>query len=116
MDFGMWYDRRRRPIEMTAWGLKFENYNDYKRVCADDVLTQDGQLLWVSTVWVGLDMRWQQGPPLIFETMIFKDDHAEDEYCERYCSEASARDGHSRVVRFLRSMPYAVFKQLEEEV
>jgi hypothetical protein len=114
MDFGNWYDRRGRPMSFEQWGATFEQAMDYKRVCADDVITGDGQTVWVSTVWLGIDHGWyRQGPPVIFETMVFREGMSE-EYCDRYSSEAAARDGHARAVRGLRSGSIGLLNQREE--
>jgi hypothetical protein len=65
---------------------------DYYRV-AQDVIND----VTVSTVWLGLDHGMGDGPPLIFETMLFRqtDDGVED--CWRYSTETEARAGHARV-------------------
>lgn len=49
----------------------------------------------VSTVYLGLDHRWGDGPPLIFETMIFGGPYDQD--CWRYSDERAARAGHELV-------------------
>lgn len=48
----------------------------------------------VSTVHLGYDHNWSggNGPPLIFETMIFGGEH--DQYQERYATLAEAKEGH----------------------
>jgi hypothetical protein len=51
----------------------------------------------VSTVFLGLDHGWlREGPPIVFETMIFG---GTDEYCERYATRAQAEAGHAEAVR-----------------
>jgi hypothetical protein len=55
----------------------------------------------VSTVWLGLDHQFGEGPPLIFETMVFGGPH--DQYTERYSTEDEARRGHKRIVARLRA-------------
>ena len=55
---------------------------------------------WISAVWLGLDHRFgSDGPPLIFETMVFpsKSDLRESD-CERYATEDEARAGHAAMV------------------
>jgi hypothetical protein len=54
----------------------------------------------VSTVFLGLDHSWDDGPPLLFETMIFGGYY--DEYPIRYATIQEARAGHRRVVRRAR--------------
>jgi hypothetical protein len=49
----------------------------------------------VSTVLLGIDHRFgDDGPPLIFETMIFGGPH--NEYQERYSTREQAEEGHRR--------------------
>jgi hypothetical protein len=55
----------------------------------------------VSTVYLGMNHQWGDGPPLIFETMVFGGD--EGEPCWRYSTEEQARAGHDRVVAALRA-------------
>jgi len=50
----------------------------------------------VSTVFLGLDYRFWEGPPLIFETMIFGGEH--DQYQERYSTWNEAVSWHKRAV------------------
>jgi hypothetical protein len=51
----------------------------------------------VSTVFLGLDHQWGDGPPLVFETMIFGGEH--DQYQERYSTWDEAEAGHKQGVR-----------------
>ncbi len=87
------YDRKGRPMELMEWAKAVESEG---RVVAKDNIK--GQR--VSTVWIGIDHRFDEGPPLIFETMIFGGPH--DQYCDRYSSEAAALDGHNRTVAAIR--------------
>lgn len=53
---------------------------------------------YVSTVFLGLDHRhWGNGPPIVFETMLFLNGSGED--CERYSSWDDAETGHKAMVR-----------------
>ncbi len=55
----------------------------------------------VSTVFLGIDYDFtREGPPVLFETMVFNGAH--DGYQERYCSEEEARAGHERIVRMVK--------------
>lgn len=51
----------------------------------------------VSTVFLGLDHSWGDGPPVVFETMIFGGPLDDDQW--RYCTLADAKAGHRRAVR-----------------
>jgi hypothetical protein len=61
----------------------------------------------VSTVFLGLDHRFRfldDGPPLLFETMIFGEDgHSEwdESYCEMYSTREEAQLGHWVAVNML---------------
>lgn len=88
------YDRDGKPIhDLTTWGKKLGD-QDYKRVAS--TMLPDGT--WISTVWIGLDHRFNDdGPPLIFESMAFRGSES-DLDCERYSTEAEAIAGHARMV------------------
>lgn len=53
----------------------------------------------VSTVFLVLNHAFGEGPPLIFETMVFSDDSGRDLDCERYSTEEEARAGHEKWVK-----------------
>lgn len=85
------YNKNGKPINITLWGKLFKDA-DYKIVRAtttDDVT--------VSTVWLGVNHRFGEGQPLIFETMIFGGNN--DGYQERYSTLGEARAGHERIVK-----------------
>jgi hypothetical protein len=93
---GMYYDREGNELSLEQWAVYHEVQN--KRVAETDV-----EDFWVSTVWLGLDHSYGDGPPLIFETMVFpKDGPMLERYCERYPSEDAARAGHDRAVAWTR--------------
>ncbi len=88
-----YYDRNGEPMEMMAWARALESE---RRVASDEL--PNGR--WVSTVWIGLDHRFSDdGPPLIFETMVFpaKGEMGELD-ADRYSTEAEARAGHAAMV------------------
>ena len=53
----------------------------------------------ISTVWLGLNHRFEEGKPLIFETMVFpkKGDYGELD-TKRYSTEIEAIKGHREMV------------------
>ena len=51
----------------------------------------------VSTVFVPLDHSFGDGPPVLFETLIFGGPLADDG--ERYCTKAEAEEGHTKWVK-----------------
>ena len=91
------YDRQGNPIiGSKVWALLFEDM-DYRRVA--ETTLPSGK--WVSTVWMGIDHRFTgDGPPLIFETMVFpSEDNPSDQDMERYSTEEQALEGHERMCR-----------------
>src|SRR5690348_11829956 len=85
------YDKNGKPLSLMAWATLLED-RDYKRVASSQI----GQYL-ISTVWLGLNHNYDGGKPLIFETMVFGPD--DEEYTERYSTEAEALAGHKRAVK-----------------
>ena len=90
-----YYDRTGAPIGWKEWALLFED-TAARRIGYDE--TPSGHL--VSTVWLGLDHRFGEGPPLIFETMVFGPaESGHDLECERYSTEEEAKEGHARILK-----------------
>jgi len=54
----------------------------------------------VSTVFLGLDHSFGEGPPLLFETMIFGGEH--DQYMERFETWEQAETGHKVAVASIK--------------
>jgi hypothetical protein len=90
-----YYDRNGKPMELMEWVRVWGPAED-RRVGNDHIGDVD-----ISTVWIGLDHQCGDGPPLIFETMVFGGPY--NEYTERYTTEAQARRGHKRIVARLRA-------------
>lgn len=81
-------DKDSKPVlepDILKWGQWFENSNR-------TVAKYEGEGYSVSTVFLGLDHQFGDGPPLVFETMIFGGPL--DQYQERYCTWAEAEAGH----------------------
>jgi hypothetical protein len=86
------FDRQGRPITMGEWAELFED-KSYQ------VIVQTWTIggAWVSTVWLGLDHGFgRDGPPIIFETMVWHDGN--DTAQDRYSTEPEAIAGHERIV------------------
>ena len=93
---GEYYDKDGREMTLVEWGQRFEKRGmDYKRVA--ETTLPDGR--WVSTVWLGRNHQYDDGPPLIFETQVFhnKNDMG-DLDCDRYSTLAEAETGHAAMV------------------
>lgn len=73
--------------------------SDYKRVAQSWVGEK-----WISTVWLSLNHQFDEGPPLIFETMVFDSEHSfQDEFVCRYSTEEEALLGHLDTLRRLKA-------------
>lgn len=57
----------------------------------------------ISTVFLGLDHSFFDGPPLVFETMIFGG--PEDGFMNRYSTWKEAEEGHKKAVELVRIHP-----------
>lgn len=89
-----YYDKEGKPLELMEWALLLKQAT-YEQVA--NTILPDGK--WVSTIWLGFNRRRDEGPPLIFETMVFQSrDNLEDLDCARYSTLAEAEAGHIAVV------------------
>lgn len=78
------------PVEcndLLTWAKWFESADIH-------VANEERDGVRVSTVFLGLDHRFGgNGPPILFETMIFGGPHDQD--CERYATWEAAEAGHA---------------------
>lgn len=101
-------DAENHPVEvsMLEWAMWYEESSN--RIIAQD----NTRLHAISTVFLGLDYRWDgKGPPLLFETMVFKRQTEIREICGRlervheevdmwrYASLDDALAGHKATLR-----------------
>jgi hypothetical protein len=93
--FAVLFDRAGEPVSMRTWA-RLDAHTPYVRIAEDTVGPY-----WVSTVWIGIDHSFGFGPPLIFETMVFRGDET-DLDCWRYSTETEALAGHARMVDEVR--------------
>ena len=101
MTLGLWMlDEQGKPFtteDPIAWGKWYET--------ADRTLAREhigGVLISVliSTVFLALDHQYGEGPPVLWETMIFGGKH--DGYQKRYSSKEEALEGHKRAVLLVK--------------
>jgi hypothetical protein len=100
----------RKPVQarnLMAWARWMETGD--RRVAFSTLA--DGST--VSTVFLGLDHSWNNGPPVLFETCIFYDESTvvpeelfgrlcgSSEVQTRYCTWAEAELGHQAIVETL---------------
>ena len=93
MDFdNMYFDRDGQPLTTEEWVAKWASM-DYRRVGFRKVRNVE-----VSTVWLGINYNWDpEGPPMLFETMVFGGDHDGEQW--RYFTEKEAIAGHELVCK-----------------
>ncbi len=56
--------------------------------------------VWVSTISLRYDYSFDDGAPILFETMVFGGEH--DQHRERYTNPIAALAGHDRVMAMVR--------------
>lgn len=94
----MYYNHKGEPITLDEYVKIVEEDSNAMRVA----LTKVGEYQ-VSTVWLGIDhgMWDSDGPPIIFETMVF-DAAGEDRYMDRYATKEAAVAGHNKACVLFR--------------
>lgn len=90
-DYGDHFDREGRQITLRQW-CKLHDCREYVRVALDEIGPYR-----VSTVWLGIDHGFGGHAPIIFETMVFKEDES-DLDCRRYSTLRAAQIGHAEMV------------------
>lgn len=91
---GDYYDKSGLPISFREWA-RLSEQSEYRFIKQD--ILPDGKF--VSTVWLGLNHRFDDGPPLIFETMVFGSREDFDELdLLRYATLPEALEGHKNMV------------------
>lgn len=92
-------DENLNPVlcdDIIPWARQFEAMD--RRVASDKINGVD-----VSTVFLGLDHNFMDdGPPLLYETMIFGGDH--NGYQERYSTRQEALDGHEKAKKLVTNL------------
>lgn len=82
--------------DALEWAQWFEHSDDERRVAFDAVGDVE-----ISTVFLGLDHQWGNGPPLIFETMVFNGPLDQEQ--DRYSTWEEAEAGHKAMVERVRA-------------
>ena len=97
----LWEARSKPELAIEA---EIPNADDERwwRLAHTEVELRDGETLEISTVWLGLNRQYGEGPPLIFETVAFREE--ESGLVERYSTRKDAVAGHERTVRFVAAM------------
>lgn len=82
------------PIGLGTWAALAEDPE--VKIVKQEAVCREPRVF-VSTVYLGLDHGWGDGPPLIYETMIFGG--AADQWQDRYTTREQAVAGHRRARR-----------------
>ena len=77
------------PADLMTWARWFEAAGNDRIVAKTDIAHVN-----ISTVFLGLDHNWGEGPPQIFETMIFGG--PQDGWQERCSTWEQAEEMHKR--------------------
>jgi hypothetical protein len=95
----MWFNRDGQPITATEAEPLLGN-KEYARVALTRVtsVTDPAVDFIVSTVWLGINYNFNDGPPILFETMVFGGNEDQQESCYRWTTRQVARDGHAEIV------------------
>lgn len=78
------------PVDLMTWAKWFGKAD---RHVARTVINDKVR---VSTIFLGINLRFGDGPPLVFETMAFRDGEETD--CDRYATWDEAQRGHDEMV------------------
>lgn len=93
-----YYDHFGNEISQAEWGKLHSEENGIGKIVAR-YLFPEGIL--VSTVWLGINHNFMpDGPPLIFETLVFGGPC--DQEMDRYTTQEEALEGHVRMVQHVR--------------
>jgi hypothetical protein len=87
--------------DIVAWGQCFHSKN---RILKQETIGES----WISTVFLGIDHNWGEGPPVLWETMVFGGAlDQEQDRCSGSREQAEAM--HARMVALVRQaeMPAA---------
>ncbi len=83
--------------DVLTWAQAFETTT--RRIALTDV----AEGIQVSTVFLGMNHQWGEGPPLLFETMVFwRGGGPLDEEQDRYSTYHAAEQGHEAMCARVR--------------
>jgi hypothetical protein len=87
-------DKEPVPVDdVLEWARMFEGDRHVGNTTIKDVV--------VSTVFLGIDHNFRpDGPPLLFETMVFGGEH--DQYQDRYSTWEEAERGHAEICKMVQ--------------
>jgi hypothetical protein len=83
--------------DLLEWAKWFEEHHEEKVVARTHIKRPGGDQILISTVFLGLDHRFGQGDPVLFETMVFGGPL--DQHQDRYTTYNKAELGHKKMVK-----------------
>lgn len=98
----MWYilDKDNKPVQCsTKEYCEWEEKNPNKKVVKQETINKTR----ISTVFLGLDHRFNGKVPVLWETMIFSDDVDYDQYQNRYTTYEDALKGHEEILNYVKN-------------
>lgn len=91
-------DENKNPYQVSLE----ESYKIYEDPKTKLVKQNHIQGVYISTVFLGLDHSFsEEGPPVLFETMIFGGEH--DQFQTRYTTYKDALEGHEKAMDMVRN-------------
>lgn len=94
-----YFDKDGTPLDMMTWA-RMHSDDKYRRV---DLTLMEKYA--ISTVWLGLNHNWSDGPPLIFETAVFdRSGDMLDQYMDRYTTLEQAQAGHHHITQMVQEL------------
>lgn len=87
------------PVISTKQHMEFQR--DFsRRIVGKTHVTPDIE---VSTVFLGRDHQYGDGPPLVFESMVFGGSDDIDQECWRYSTWTEADQGHAAAIEWVKA-------------
>lgn len=83
------------PVDIMEWSKWFETKRK-DRIVKQTTLPNG---LWISTVFLGMDHSFSDGPPLLFETMVFPKGSLTELSCDRCTTYDQAVKQHINAVK-----------------
>ena len=92
-----------------------EDFNEKEKIVKRDKVTFKSDKYFVSTVDLGVNHQFGAGPPLWYETMIFKMDEEDnidwtEMYCNRYTTKEEAKEGHEKVMDAFKNNQVKIYE------
>lgn len=86
------------PVQdLEEWYSKLTD--EMRRIDFSSIVDKSGEIVHISTVFLGIDYNYGGGDPILFETMIFYGPH--DGYQRRYHTYDEAENGHKQILNMV---------------